>query len=264
MGETDATATPVISSTDPLLQRLLRVLAQVRLEHREDLRSRLDEDDPGLLRRDLPVVLREVRPVQLGQRAPRLDPRRAAAHDDDVERAVLDEGRVAVGLLPAAEDVILQAHRIGERVHRERVLGCALGAEEVDLGSDPEDEEVVRHRRQLLEPDLARREIDRRDDVLMNRRVLLVVDEVAQRVANRRRLEEPAGELVQQRLERVVVVLVDEHDVGVGMLQLHRGADPGETSAEDQDPGARSVFALGSHGARIVGGRDELLLIPSG
>ena len=84
-------------------------------------------------------------------------------------------------------------------------------------------------------------------------------------MADGSRLEEAGRELVQQRLERVVVVLVDEHDVGVGVLQLHRGADPGEASAEDEDAGARSaVFALGGHGARIVGGRDESHLIPSG
>ena len=31
------------------------------------------------------------------------------------------------------------------------------------------------------------------------------------------------------------VVPVDEHDVGLGVLQLLRGADPGEPAAEDQD-----------------------------
>jgi hypothetical protein len=33
----------------------------------------------------------------------------------------------------------------------------------------------------------------------------------------------------------VVVVLVDDHDVGVALLQLLRSADPGEAAAEDED-----------------------------
>ena len=60
-------------------------------------------------------------------------------------------------------------------------------------------------------------------------------EQVAERVSDGRRLEQAGGELVQQRLEGVVVVPVDEHDVGVRVLQLLRGADPGEPAAEDQD-----------------------------
>ena len=46
-------------------------------------------------------------------------------------------------------------------------------------------------------------------------------------------LEQVGRDLVQERLEGVVVVLVDEHDVDVGVLQLPRSADPGEPAAED-------------------------------
>ena len=45
-------------------------------------------------------------------------------------------------------------------------------------------------------------------------------------MSDRGRLEEPGRELVEERLERVVVVPVDEDDVGVGFLQLLCGADP--------------------------------------
>ena len=77
--------------------------------------------------------------------------------------------------------------------------------------------------------------------VLVHGDVRLVVEEVAQRMADGSRLEQAGRDLVQERLERVVVVLVDEHDVGVGVLQLPRGADSGEASAEDQDARPRSA-----------------------
>jgi hypothetical protein len=48
----------------------------------------------------------------------------------------------------------------------------------------------------------------------------------------------------------VVVVLVDEHDVGVRVLQLLDGADAGEAAAEDDDARALWTGVRGvAHGA---------------
>ena len=124
---------------------------------------------------------------------------------------------------------------MGQRVHRERVLGRAVGPEEVDLGAEAEDEEVVGHRRELVEADLARVEVDAGHGGLVDGRVVLPLEQVAKGVTDGRRLEQAGRELVQQRLEGVVVVPVDEHDLGVGLPQLLGGADPGEPSAEDED-----------------------------
>ena len=113
---------------------------------------------------------------------------------------------------------------------------AAPSAEEVDLRAEREDEVVVGQGRELVELDLARVEVDRGDRRLVDRGVVLVVEEVADRVADGRRLEQARRDLVQERLERVVVVLVDEHDVDVGLVQLVRGTDPGEAAAENEDP----------------------------
>ena len=115
------------------------------------------------------------------------------------------------------------------------MLGRALDAEEVDLRAQPEDEVVVVERLELGELDAARVQVDRGHPVLVDARVVLAVEEVADRVADRRLLEQARGHLVEQRLEGVVVVLVDEHDLGVALLQLLRGADAGEAAAEDED-----------------------------
>ena len=97
-------------------------------------------------------------------------------------------------------------------------------------------------------------EVDGGDDVLMDRRVLLVVQEVAKRMAYGGLLEQTGRKLVQERLERVVVVLVDQHHFSVGILQVLRGADPGEASAEDQHARARSaVVALAGHRTGLSG-----------
>ena len=196
----------------------------------------------GMLR----IVLGEVAAIELGDRAGALHAGRAAADDDDVEGAVVDEARVLVRRLPPLQQVLLEADGIGQRVHRERVLGRTLGPEEVDLGAEREHEDVVGEGRHLGELHLALLEVDRGHRRHVHRRVLLAVDEVAQRVAHRARLQEPGRELVEERLEGVVVVGVDQHDVRVGVLELLHRAEPAEAAAEHED--ARAVAR--AHDAR--------------
>ena len=71
------------------------------------------------------------------QRARRLDARRAAADDDEVERAALDQRGVAVGGLEHGEDPGAQPGRVFEGVQRERVLLGAGRAEEVRAATPP-------------------------------------------------------------------------------------------------------------------------------
>src|SRR3954454_5658236 len=68
-----------------LFERLLRVTANVALEHREELWPRLDEHDLRLLLRDVREILHEEIAVELGESAGRLDAGRTAADDHDVE-----------------------------------------------------------------------------------------------------------------------------------------------------------------------------------
>ena len=58
---------------------------------------------------------------------------------------------------------------------------------------------------------------------------------VSQRVADRGRLDQAGGKLVEKRLEGVVVVAVDQHHVDVRLLQLLGRTYPAEASAQDQD-----------------------------
>ena len=154
---------------------------------------------------------------------------------------------MAVGRLPALEHVILEPHGIGERVERERVLGRSVDAEEVDLRPEREHEGVVLHRLELAEGHLALLQVDPRHAVLVDADVVLLVEEIADRMPDGRLLEQAGRDLVEQRLEGVVVVPVHEHDVDVALLQLLRGADPAEPCAQDHDPVAAAA-RVGSSG----------------
>ena len=227
-----------------LLELLLGVLAEVLLEHPEELRRSLDERDPRVLLRHVRVVLGEGVVVELGQRAGALDPGWAAADDDDVECAVLGERVVLVRRLPLLQYVLLEADGVGERVHRERVLGSAGGAEEVDLGAEREHEVVIGQRLHLRELDLAACEVDPGHRVDVDAGVLLIVEEVAQGVPHLRRLQQAGCDLVEERLERVVVVLVDDHDVHVRLLQRARRTHAREATAENQDARSRRLLVI--------------------
>ena len=72
-----------------------------------------------------------------------LDAGRPAADDDEVQRALVDQRRVAVGVLEDAEDPRAQPLRVVERVEREGVLVGARGAEEVGLRAGGEHERVA-------------------------------------------------------------------------------------------------------------------------
>jgi hypothetical protein len=152
--------------------------------------------------------------------------------------------------------VVAEPHGVGQRVHREAVLVGAVDPEEVDARAEGDDEVVVGDRAHVLEAHLALVEVDRGHRGFVHERVGLVVEEVAQRVAARRGLEQVGGDLVQHRLERVVVVPVDQHDVDIGVLQLAGRAHAPEAAAQDQHPGpgrtrsgiAACRLALGCHG----------------
>ena len=155
--------------------------------------------------------------------------------------------------------MLLEAHRVGQGVEGERVVGRSFDAEEVDLRAQPEHEVVVAQRLELVEGHLALLEIDAGDPILVDAHVVLLVEEVADRMADRRLLEQPRRDLVEERLEGVVVVLVHEHDVDVALLQLLRGADPGKAAAEDEDTRSLAVLSSG-HGAKLVERRPTPLI----
>ena len=71
------------------------------------------------------------------------------------------------------------------------------------------------------------------------------MEEVPDRMPDDGRCEQVRRHLVQQRLERVVVVPVDQDDFGVGVLEALRRTDPSETASEDQNSRLRSIAGQG-------------------
>ena len=83
----------------------------------------VDEMDLGP-RRERRELVDHRRVDHLGQGARDLHPGRPPADDDEVEGALVDQLRVAVGLLEGLDDPRLEAVRVVERIQREGVLGA--------------------------------------------------------------------------------------------------------------------------------------------
>ena len=149
------------------------------------------------------------------------------------------ERRIAIGSLPVAQDVILEAHGVRQRVHREGVLLASVRAEEIDIRAECQHEIVVRDRRDALEPRLAPLQIDACHPVLVDARVRLLAEEIAQRMPHSRRFEQIRGDLIEQGLERVIVVLVDQDDIDIGVLQFLSRAEAREATSEDEHARSR-------------------------
>ena len=157
-----------------ILELVLGVLPDVGLEHREQRRPRLDEGQPRLVGGHRAVILREVAAVELAQCPDALDPGGTATDDDHIQGAVVDQRRIAVGRLPAPDEVRPEAQRILDGVERKGVLRGAVAAEELDDRAQPHHEIVVLQRRHVRELHLAAVEVDRRNRRLVDGRVLLV------------------------------------------------------------------------------------------
>ena len=70
---------------------------------------------------------------------------------------------------------------------------------------------------------------------------------------DRRLLEQPGRHLVQQRLEGVVVVLVDEHDVDVALRSFWAAPMPAKPAAQDEDAGTAAVrVGSSAHGEEEI------------
>lgn len=72
----------------------------------------------------------------------------------------------------------------------------------------------------------------------MDAGIRLVIEQVTKGMPHRARREQVGGDLVQEGLERVIVMPVDDHHVDLVLAQLACCADPGEPAAKHQNPRA--------------------------
>ena len=140
-----------------------------------------------------------------------------------------------VGLLEGLDDPRLQAIRVVEGIERERVLRPGR-PEEVRLGAGRQDEVVAGVRLAAARRHGPGHRIDGHDLGALRIELVEFGRDLAQRVGDVAGRQHRRRDLVEERLELVVVVLVDERDVQVLALgELPGTGDAGEPATDDHD-----------------------------
>ena len=187
---------------------------------------------------------------QIGDCTGDLDAGRAAADDDDVERTLVDAGRIGVRILEHLEDPRTESAGVDDGVERERVLLGSGCVEEVRAGAGRQHQVVARPTGAGRAGRSARLDIDRGDLGFLHRDVLVTAEDATKRTGHVVVGQLGGRDLVEQRLELVVVVPVEECHLDVVVGQSQRAADAGEASSDDHD--VRPVGGVVAHPALLI------------
>src|SRR2546421_393684 len=144
------------------------------------------------------------------------------------------------GQLEAPQHVVADRHRVDHALQAEAVAYDPVQAEVVRLAAQGEDQEVVRHRA-VVGRDPAPREVDARDFDHAELEVRLAAQDTAYRLGDLLGLEAGRGDLVEERLEEMVIVPVEQHDVDRRSAERAGGPQAAEARAEDDDGGSHRV-----------------------
>ena len=144
-----------------------------------------------------------------------------------------------LGLLESAEDPLALRERVRERLHPGRELGELVVSEVRLPDARPDDEAVVGKRQHLPVRanggDLLRCDVDRGHVGQLHGRVLLALQDVASRRSDLSRREDPGRDLVQQRLEEMVVRPVDQRQLDRRVAEKPGREKSAESGADDHD-----------------------------
>ena len=192
----------------------------------------------AVARVEVPEVAPQGAMRELGDLPGDLHPRGAAADDGEGEPGaafgvVLGE----LGHLERAEDPGAQRQRVVDGLHRRRVQ-AELGMAEVRAADpDAEDQVVVgevARRDGVLHVDGAGRQVEAGDLTELHGDVGVPLEHLAQWWRHGSGRQDPGGDLVEQRLEEVVVGALHHRDVDVGASEELRCEQPAEATADDE------------------------------
>ncbi len=203
---------------------------------REQAVHRLDQHDPGVLGVDRPEVVAQRVVGDLAQRAGELHARRPAPDEHERHpRPPLDRVGLAFGGFEGDQDPAPDLRRVVDGLQARRVRRPVLVTEVGVMGAGGDDQRVVGHRAAVREPDLALLGVDVDRLPEQHGRVALLAEDRAQGLRDLARRQGARGDLVEHRLEQVMVPPIDQGDVDevAGLAEVLGGIQAGETAADD-------------------------------
>ena len=248
------------------LKRPVRIALGVWAECTQQHGALFHQDDAGPVHIEIVEVPFEHLVDELRQGPRDLDTGGPAADDEEVQDTVVEQLRDGISRLEEAQRVVAHAHRVLERVEGECELVGSRDPEEVRGRPAGDDEVVERDRVLVLEQHLVTVPIDTRDQALAEQHPALTPEQPTNGIGDISGVEPARRDLVEQRLELVVVVLIDHGDIDRSVLQPLRGVEPTEACPDDDDvhtsghvvnlgapaPGPGSVFSRRSRTSPVL------------
>ncbi len=143
--------------------------------------------------------------------------------------------RLALGALEGKQHAPTHLVGVFERFQAGRVRGPIV-ATEVTVGSAAGDDQVVvTDGRVVVERDRLGLRVDADDLGQQHQKILLLAQDVADRRGDQRRRQPGGRDLVQQRLEQMMVAAIDERDLDRLACKRPRRREAAETAADDDD-----------------------------
>ena len=197
----------------------------------------VEQDNPRRARVDPPEVPPQGPARQDRQYTGDLDPGRATTDDD--ERQPLVSGRGigrTFGLLERAEDASAKVHRVGQCLQRARHLLPFVVTEVGRLSPTGQDQAVVVEPLAAVEDDLTAIDVDIGHLGHQHAGVRLALEHLADRRRHVAGAQPARGDLVDQRLEEVMVPTVDDGDIHIGVSETVSGLEATEPATDDDHP----------------------------
>ena len=175
-----------------------------------------------------------------------------SATDHDEGRQRLHFLRIGAGLGPVEglEDAAADLQRVRQRLQHGGVLGPFVVAEPGVDRPGRQDEVIVVDRAGIADADLALHLVDPFDLAEHHRDVLVRAEQRADRRGDVGRRQRRGRDLVEQRLEEVVVGAVDQHELDVELGDVHRRLQAAETAADDGNDRLPGLLAGEQDGLR--------------
>ena len=198
----------------------------------------------------LGVVLVENIAPHFGENAGQLHPARAATGDHEMQIRRARFARLGAGGFQLRKDIVADGERVAERFHRIGVLLHFAVAKIIGLRAEGDDECVVGDAVALFEEDALGGGIDARHRAFAVTGARVAVEQLAERVTDIRGRHEARRDLINQRREKVVIVLVNQGDAVLRIAaEIAREIHTGETAAEDDNFLHVCPCAVGKTGA---------------
>ena len=214
----------------------LRISAKSIRERPEQSIRAFDQDDTDLIARDVVVVLAGNDVHQLGERPCGFDTGWATTDDDEGQERVAG-CRIArgVGALEAGQHVVAEPRGIGQRLQADRDIGDGLIAEVVVDTAACQDDIVIGKLVATGQAYDLTFEVHALDPGLPEAHVRRAAEDGSKRIGDIAWVQQPSGDLVQQRREQMVIVLVEEGHVDRSAIELASAGQAAEPGPHDDD-----------------------------